>query len=390
MSLPPRLRWFTRWRFAGLVMLLLLASVPVVQAWQDKAAEREATEAQLEAIQRELERRQASQSERSQELSRTERQLQTLEEEIAAVAVELNDTDNALRRIEARIAELQAEAAQLEQQLQQQTQLLAQQVESAYRSGQYDFLKLLLSQTDPAEVQRMLSYYGYLNQARQQEIESVLALQRKLAEVRAEVETQQQALSERRAQQQRQQTVLRNQQQEQEALVAKLQRELASDQSRIEQLQADQEQLEQVLDAIIAALRNDVRLDGLADNKGKLAWPTEGRVQRLFATPKSGAINWKGVMIEGQLGQPVTSIADGRVLFANWMRGFGLVLVIDHGNGYMSLYGHNQTILPPIGSTVRAGETVALMGQSGGRSSPALYFEIRVKGEAVNPTQWCR
>lgn len=249
---------------------------------------------------------------------------------------------------------------------------------------------MILNQNDPVRVERMLTYYQYLNEARIEEIEAVLATRAEIEQVRQQVAAQEQQLAQRQQQQQRQQTVLREQQSEQQQLVAKLQRELVSDTQRIEQLRQDQAQLENVLDAIIAALREDVQLRGLSHLKGSLRWPTEGNVQRLFATSRSGAVDWKGVLIDGESGQAVVSIADGRVLYANWMRGFGLLLVIDHGDGYMSLYGHNQTILPAVGSKVRAGETVALMGQSGGRSDAALYFEIRVRGNAVNPTQWCR
>jgi len=374
-----------------LVSFSLCFTAWTVHAQQsDSEAERAATEAQLEAIQQELERRQADKGERERQLTRTERQLQRLEEQMNAVANELNQTRNELAATEQRLAALDADLKRLQQQEQQQLELLERQVDSAYRSGQHDFLKMVLNQDDPSKVERMLTYYQYLNAARIEEIQAVLATRVEIAEVKDEVGEQQAQLAQRQAQQQRQQTVLREQQDEQEALVQKLQQELASDDQRIEQLRNDQEQLEQVLDAIIAALRNDVRLDGLADNKGKLSWPTEGNVRRLFATPRSGSVDWKGVLIEGQSSQPVISIADGRVLYSNWMRGFGLLLVIDHGDGYMSLYGHNQAVLPRVGDQVRAGETVALMGQSGGRSSPALYFELRVKGQPVNPTQWCR
>jgi septal ring factor EnvC (AmiA/AmiB activator) len=95
-------------------------------------------------------------------------------------------------------------------------------------------------------------------------------------------------------------------------------------------------------------------------------------------------------MIDAAAGTPITAIADGRVLFANWMRGFGLLLVVDHGDGYLTLYGHTQTVIPAVGATVRKGDTIALVGQSGGQTVPALYFELRVNGNAVNPTQWIR
>lgn len=384
----------TKRRLSSVLLLfvtLATLALPTVQAQSsDAEAERAATEAQLEAIQQELEKRQADMGERERRLSRTERQLQQMEAQISAVATELNDTENALRDIQLRLDELATQLQQLQAQEKRQLELLEKQVDTAYRGGQHDFLKMVLNQNDPARVERMLTYYQYLNEARIEEIEAVLATRVEIEQVREQVAAQEQQLAQRRQQQQRQQTVLREQQSEQQQLVAKLQRELVSDTQRIEQLRQDQAELENVLDAIIAALRDDVQLNGLSKQKGSLRWPTEGRVQRLFATSRSGSVDWKGVLIDGDSGQAVVSIADGRVLYANWMRGFGLLLIIDHGDGYMSLYGHNQTILPQVGSKVRTGETVALMGQSGGRSEPALYFEIRVRGNAVNPTQWCR
>ena len=378
----------TRLLIGTMLIAWSMSVLPVVA--QESEADKAATEAQLEAIQRELEKRQAQKGERQRQLSRTETQLRQLELQISDVATELNTTRNQLSATQSRITELETEQQQLEAQQAEQTKLLEKQVDSAYRSGDNDFLKMILNQDDPALVERMLSYYQYLNKARIDEIETLLATQREIEAVKSKLDDEREQLAEREEKQQRQQGVLQTQMQEQEQLIAKLQRELSSDDQQITKLQRDQSDLEDVLEAIIAALENDVRLDGLSAKKGQLNWPTEGRVNRLFATSRSGSVDWKGVLIEGQSGQPVVSIAPGRVLYANWMRGFGLLLVLDHGDGYMSLYGHNQTILPQVGDNVRTGETIALVGQSGGRSEPALYFELRVRGNAVNPTQWCR
>ena len=133
-----------------------------------------------------------------------------------------------------------------------------------------------------------------------------------------------------------------------------------------------------------------IELNGLAQFKGRLRLPIRGQIQRHFGQRKHAGINWKGILINSASGEPINSINSGQVVFADWLNGFGWVIVIDHGKGFMSLYGHAQTLLKDVGDLVTRGETVALVGQSGGQSSSGLYFEIRHKGSAVDPVKWCR
>lgn len=370
-------------------LALLLTSI-VVWAQQPSAEEQAKTEAQLQQIAAELKRREAAIGQRAEQLSITERELKQLEQQIATVANELNRTQAQLSDAKARIADLQNQARTLEQKLVGQRQLLEQQLDAAYRLGKHDYLRLILQQQDPSKFERTLGYYGYFNRARLSEIEAIQQTFQQLEQVQADVRTQQLELAKREQQQRQQQGVLKAQQDEQKQLVKRLNREQSADQQRLVQLKNDQEALEQVLEAIRSALRDEPRLEGLTALKGKLNWPANGKVQRVFGRARSGGVTWKGVVIDAGAGEPVRAIADGRVLFANWLRGYGLLIVLDHGDGYMSLYGHNQTILPAVGDIVRANETIALVGQSGGREQPAVYFEIRVKGDAVNPVQWCR
>ena len=138
------------------------------------------------------------------------------------------------------------------------------------------------------------------------------------------------------------------------------------------------------------AQQKPAALAGLAKLKGTLLKPTQGRMRKLFGKRRQGQVRWKGVLFDGNSGSSVRAVHYGKVLFADWLRGFGLVTVIDHGQGYMSLYGHNQALLTQVGDSVDAGQTIALVGQSGGQSSPNLYFEIRHKGLAINPSEWIR
>lgn len=377
-----------------MIRLLLLGIAlllsPLSWGQHPSLQEQAETEAQLAKIAAELKKRQTAIGQRAEQLTLTERQLRQLEQQIAVVAGDLNRTQRTLADIRARLDDLQQQMQALTQQLQHQQQLLAQQLDLAYRMGQHDYLKFILKQQDPNQFERLLGYYGYFNRARLGALAEIRETQEQIARFEAEVAAQQTEYERQEQQQRQQQGILQAQQAEQQQLIKRLQQEQSVDQQRIQELRQNQEALEQVLAAIQAALRAEPKLNGLADSKGKLQWPTKGRVERLFGQRRSGGIDWKGVMIHAPAGEPVRAIADGRVLFANWLRGYGLVIVLDHGNGYMSLYGHNQTLLPAEGEIVRANETIALVGQSGGREAPALYFEIRVKGDAVNPTQWCR
>lgn len=379
-----------RWALLLVCLALLGPTVAVALTVAAASNDQAATEAQLKAIAEALKKREAAIGERNRKLSSTEQELQQLERQISAVAADLNSTARQLTATRTRLTELSQQQQQLEQQQQQQLQLLAQQLDRAYRIGQHDFLKLILSQQDPSQLERMLGYYGYFNRARMAELESLRQIEQDLAAVLASTAEQQQQLQQQLTTEQRQQALLQEQQRGQKALIVRLQREQSADQQQLQKLRRDQEELEQVLAAIIAALRDEPRLLGLSKQKGRLSWPVPGRVQRLFGSQRSSGVSWKGVMIEAAAGTPITAVADGRILFANWMRGFGLLLVVDHGDGYLTLYGHTQTVIPAVGSTVRKGETIALVGQSGGQTTPALYFELRVNGKAVNPTQWLR
>ncbi|WP_198675054.1 murein hydrolase activator EnvC family protein [Pseudidiomarina aquimaris] len=375
---------------ALLISLLLLVTTES-SAWQNASQETAAeTQARIDAIARELERRSAAMQQRARELSATEKQVQQLDQRIAAVASQLAELATSLQRTNQRIDQLQQQQRQLIAEQKQQQQWLAKQVDMAYRIGEHDLLKLILNQEEPAEIERLHGYYGYFNRARLQKLDELKATQAELEEVTAQVASEQQQLAQQKQQQEQQQQRLEQEKSEQQKLVRQLAQEQRQDQSRVAQLEQDQRELENVLAAIIAALRDEPQLDGLRQLKGKMSWPTQGNVQRIFGRSRSGGVKWKGILIDAAEGTPVKAIADGRVIYANWMRGFGLLLVLDHGDGYMSLYGHNQTLLPNVGEVVRRGEEIARVGQSGGRESPALYFEIRLKGDPVNPTQWVR
>jgi septal ring factor EnvC (AmiA/AmiB activator) len=144
------------------------------------------------------------------------------------------------------------------------------------------------------------------------------------------------------------------------------------------------------IDARSRAQEEDVVLVGLAQSKGKLTRPASGEIQQLFGKRRQGQVRWKGIVVNSSEGSPVLAVQDGKVLYADWLKGFGLVTIVDHGEGYMTVYGRNQALLKQPGDPVLQGETIGLVGSSGGQASPGLYFEIRHKGKALNPKSWLK
>lgn len=356
------------------------------------ADDKASAEAEIAAVQKELTERLAAIEERSQTLNATERELRDLEIETADIAGALRKTQTKLASVDDAIAESEQRRSELQAQQKQQMTLLEDQLVSAYMNGDNDFLKMLLNQQDPGQFERMLSYYQYLNSARVEEIEAIRRTQAEITDLTETLNAQRNRLAQLQQQQQQQRAQLEKQQRRQEQKLAELQQQQREDRSRVDQLKQSREQLEQVLAAIETALaqQQDIRLVGLKAVKNQLRWPTKGKVNRLFGQRREGPVEWKGVLIDGRNGQPIHSIADGRVVYADWLRGFGLVVVIDHGKSYMSLYGHNQTITKSVGDKVHKGEEIALMGQSGSRNNAALYFEIRYQGRPQNPAHWIR
>lgn len=381
--MPIRLFWAV-----ALGLVFISSGLAQDYSEDDKAS----TQAEIEAVKEELAKRLQAIEKRSSALNSTERQLRDLEIKTSEIAGSLRQTETKLKEINTEIADSEQRREELREQQKQQMTQLEDQLVSAYMNGNHDFLKMLLNQQDPGQFERMLSYYQYMNAARVEEIEVIRRTQEEIAALTEQLKQQQNQLAGLQAEQEKQRAQLEQQQHQQEEKLAELQQQQRKDQSRVSQLEQSREQLEQVLSAIETALaqQKDVRLVGLQAVKNQLRWPSDGDVKRVFGQRREGPVDWKGVLIEGQNGQSVRSIANGRVVYADWLRGFGLVIVIDHGESYMSLYGHNQTLTKDVGDKVRKDEEIALMGQSGSRNRAALYFEIRHQGRPQNPSNWIR
>ncbi|WP_286233857.1 murein hydrolase activator EnvC family protein [Thalassotalea sediminis] len=317
-------------------------------------------------------------------------QLKKDELAISKQAKALNNTVQQLAKTQKTLTELASEKQQLLSDKRQQESLLAKQLRTAYSSGHHDYLKLILNQENPGKVQRTVSYYQYLNKARIEEIETFQATILRLNKVEEKQQHQQQQLAQLKTQQVQEKRELEKGKSRREKTVKALNNQLMTAKQQLEKLEAEEENLVAALARIARLSKQDFALSGLSKLRGKLNWPVKGKLSRSYGSRKQGYLKWKGVLLSAPLGRTISTIHNGVVLFSDWLKGYGLVTVVDHGNGYMSLYGHNQALLKSVGDRVETGEPIALVGQSGGQNQSALYFEIRHNGKAVNPKIWCR
>ena len=193
-----------------------------------------------------------------------------------------------------------------------------------------------------------------------------------------------------KASQQQQQQYLNKNKDKRSKTLASLSQKLLTSKQQLAKLKAEEANLTAALKKLTVLIRAEVDLAGLSKLKRQLSWPVKGRISHSFGSRKQGYLKWKGVLLSAPIGRQVQTIHSGTILFSDWLKGYGLLTVIDHGNGYMSLYAHNQTLLKAVGDRVETGEPIALVGQSGGQDQAGLYFEIRHQGKAVNPKLWCK
>lgn len=379
-----------------LVPALALAS-GAIQRDSDPATRTTTRQAKEAELLRLRERIAALRSELNQVRSRYDalrEELRGVEEAVARISQELRDLDERLTAQSRRLSALQKRRADLEGSIALQRRYLEQQIRTAYAMGRQEYLKILLNQEDPASLGRALTYYDYLNRARAERITALLEAMQQLEGVRREIEAEAERLAQLREQQRLRKGELEENQTARRGLLAELERELSSKDRRLKGLLADEKELEKLILALAQALEDIPAEPGnhppFAQMRGKLPWPVRGRIVEPYGSERLGSLRWQGVVLSAKEGLPVRAVAHGRVAFADWLRGYGYLLILDHGDGYMSLYGHNQSLHKDVGDWVSAGETIASIGSSGGNERSGVYFEIRHDGKPQDPTRWCR
>jgi len=368
---------------------LLAISVLLFYAFASNAQEKQQQE--LEKLQQQIQLTERKVKQQLKQLEQAEQKLKQSDKALADAANARRQTEEQRSELEAEEKQLIAQQQELESKLKLQRTMLAAQLKSAYSLGEHDYSKMLLNQQDTGKLERVLSYYQYFNRARLKQLADLNNTITDLQQVLAELSDKQQQLSATLVILQQQQQQLTQAKTKQQQAVTSLQDTLKQQGRQLEYLKQNEASLQTTLEQLRKKLAEKAReLIGLDKDKGKLTWPVKGSLVQKFGESRQGGISSRGILIQSPEGASVKAIADGQVIYADWLKGYGWVIVLDHGEGFMSLYGHNQNLLKQPGSRINAGETIALAGMSGGQALSGLYFEIREKGEAVNPLQWLR
>ncbi len=375
---------------AALGALLFAATQP----WAQNAADAEAAQKRLEALERDIARITRDQRRREGERSELEKALRESETALGKLHRDLADTRRSVRDTRAEIAASQNEQKALQASAEAQFNAVAKELRAAYQNRATDTLKLVLSEDDPQRIARLLAYHRYVLGARTETIDAYRATIADLSAIEERLAASTQDLSRRIDQLELQEERLETRQAERREVLARLEKEISSDARALSAFEADRAELEQVVREIEEAMAQLVPLADVqrfADARGAMPWPVDGRITNRFGRPRNqGRMRWQGVRLKADSGSQVSAIHHGRVVYSDWLRGSGLLLVIDHGDGYMSLYAHNESLLREVGDWVSAGAAIATVGNSGGQSEPGVYFEIRKDGKPTDPARWCR
>lgn len=345
-------------------------------------------EQELAQLQQQIQLTEREVKQQQKQLEQAEAALQQSDRALANAANAKRDTEQQISQLRQQEQQLLTQQSTLEQQLQQQQQLLAEQLKSAYSLGQHDYSRMLLNQQDAAKLERVLSYYQYFNRARLKHLAEINSTISQLQQVLTDLTDKQQQLAQQLTRLEQQQQQLAQAKTQQQQAVDKLSNTLKQQGRQLDYLRQNENSLQAKLEELRRMAQQARELTGLTRQKGQLTWPLSGTILQRFGENRQGGMPARGILIQGREGDAVKAVADGQVIYADWLKGYGWVIVLDHGAGYMSLYGHNQSLLKQPGSRISAGETIALTGMSGGQATAGLYFEIRDKGEAVNPLQW--
>ncbi|MBV4540830.1 MULTISPECIES: murein hydrolase activator EnvC family protein [Pseudomonas] len=426
-------------------LILLALSCLLSPAFADERAQTQqqldATRQDIAELKKTLSKLQEEKAGVQKDLKATETDIGNLEKQVEALQQELKKTEGELERLDTEKKKLQS--ARVEQQ-----RLIAIQARSAYQNnGREEYLKLLLNQQNPEKFARTLTYYDYLSKARLDQLKAFNETLRQLANVEQDISRQQEQLLAQRADLDTRRQALDAERSKRQQVLAKLNSDVKDGDQKLQARQQDQADLAKVLKTIEETLARQAReaeearkkallaqqeaekrrqqeaLAARADSedseppkkarttlgplvssdgasyggafsaaRGKLPWPVNGRLLARFgdARGSDARAKWDGVMISASPGTQVRAVHGGRVVFADWLRGAGLLVILDHGNGYLSLYGHNQSLLKSAGDIVKAGEAISTVGDSGGQDSAGLYFAIRQQGRPTDPSQWCR
>ena len=371
-----------------LIVIGLCLWIPLVLADNSLVA----TEEQLRQLNLRIQELQVQVYDNRTQYGRLQRQLQHYEEDIGDLAQHLEMLHSALTNRQNALFDLKQQKLALQNQLKNQRQVLAQQIRAAYIMGRQDYLKLWLNQEDPFTLGRVLAYYDYFNRARSHQIAAIKKTLQRLYRLKQDIELETTNLNQLVANHTAKKNKLLVNYKKRQKILAQLANTLESQTKELKRLQEDKRQLETLLGTLGEAFKIQPKKmpQAFAKLKGQLSSPVPGKVINRFGDRLVGHLRWQGMLIAAPKGEKVRAVASGQVAFAQWFPNLGLLVIVDHGEGYMSLYGLNQSLYTKTGNWLIALDISATLGNSGGRKISALYFEIRHQGNPKPPRKWLR
>lgn len=382
-------------RFFLSCLLVAVFAGPALGASKSAAKSEELKElkGRIDKLKREIESAEGSKADVLDELKQSEQSISEINRTIHDLAQEQ-------QAVNAELADMRRESDALRARIDAQLAQLARLLVLQYESGAQDHLRLLLNQQDPNAMSRDLEYYGHIARERGR---LITELRTNLAQAEAaERDTREKSaeLAQIQAKQKSEREALQKEASVRRGTLARLDKQISARRKQVQQMEQDEKRLTRLIERLAKAMaarqkqrpapaKSAPDAGEFARLKGHLKLPVNGTVTNRFGAPRAETgVAWKGVFIRAVEGSQVKALAGGRVVFADWLRGFGNLLVIDHDDGYMSLYGYNEALLKQVGETVRAGEVVSAAGSSGGNAESGLYFEVRFQGKPVDPLQW--
>ncbi|OEY67891.1 peptidase M23 [Marinobacter sp. X15-166B] len=373
-------------RWGVLLCLWLTLAVPLAQA------ETQPTPAQINALKKQIAEIDRWLGRAEQRRTAGERALASTEQQISRLTRERRELQQQIREHHTRLNDLKNDQAELTATLDRQRESLKQLIRVAWMQGDTPAIKVLLNETDPHQVARTLTYFEYLSEDTVARLNAFNATLSKLQTTHQAVTRTGLELTRLEAEAASRQQALQQSKQQRQRDLATLSASISKRKGERQTLESDRVRLEKILrdlEEAIANIPTPNESQPFRSLRSKLPWPAQGTVvQRFGERYADGRLRQNGMLLSTQPDAEVTAVHYGRVVFANWLRGFGLMTIIDHGGGYMTLYGHSSSLLTSPGDWVAAGAPIAIAGQTGGSSHPAVYFEVRYQGKPTNPQRW--
>lgn len=382
------LRDFTQKASFSLLMLSLACQTSYATASKSQQQDK------LDQIRNNINQVESSLDKDKSKRGKLQRELKSLDKKIAKLSKEIKYTKHLIRKSKKSLKSLTSELKALEKSLKAQKNALSLQIKTAYMMGENETIKLLLNQQNAIEMGHAVVYYQYLNKTRSNQILEYNLLVHEKTSLKDRITSKSQKLAKLKKSQFMQKNRFTANRVRRNKLIALLDNKIISNEDALASLLNHRRKIEQLLMSLGEVLADipgkPAGEKAFSSQKGRLPWPVAGRITNKFGAKKARSdLKWNGVVLAMNYGEPVHAINKGRVIFSNWLQGYGFIIILDHGSSYMSLYGYNQSLLKERGDWVNQGDVIATVGDSGGQNSSGLYFEIRKQGKPVNPRSWC-